>query len=147
MVSLYGHQDPQFFVKAHQEMGLGAKHNFTTMRLLYYPPLPAEREIKPGQLRCGEHVDYGSITLLFQDPNGGLQVNDTAVVPCGLVVLGTYPSYQDVNSLTQTMIYQTPNDSATIHGVAFICSTTKQRVYRNLKPKWMYVTETLINHW
>ena len=31
-------------------------------------------EIKPGQLRCGEHMDYGSITLLFQDPSGGLRV-------------------------------------------------------------------------
>ncbi len=31
-------------------------------------------EMKPGQLRCGEHSDYGSITLLFQDDAGGLEV-------------------------------------------------------------------------
>ena len=67
-------QDPEFFAKVHRFMGKGAEYNFTTMRLLYYPPLPADIEIKPGQLRCGEHVDYGSITLLFQDPTGGLQV-------------------------------------------------------------------------
>ena len=48
--------------------------SLTTLRLLHYPPLPPDTEIKLGQLRCGEHVDYGSITLLFQDPNGGLQV-------------------------------------------------------------------------
>lgn len=51
-----------------------ADNSLTTLRLLYYPPLPANGADKPGQLRCGEHVDYGSITLLFQDPSGGLQV-------------------------------------------------------------------------
>ena len=69
-------QDPQYFVKAHQKMGQGQSESYTTMRVLYYPPLPPSSEIKPGQLRCGEHVDYGSVTLLFQDPNGGLQVSD-----------------------------------------------------------------------
>ena len=31
-------------------------------------------ELKAGQVRCGEHSDYGSITLLFQDGVGGLEV-------------------------------------------------------------------------
>ena len=30
--------------------------------------------LKAGQVRCGEHSDYGSITLLFQDGAGGLEV-------------------------------------------------------------------------
>lgn len=30
--------------------------------------------ILENQLRCGEHTDYGSLTLLFQDEAGGLQV-------------------------------------------------------------------------
>ncbi|XP_064406736.1 uncharacterized protein LOC135351611 [Halichondria panicea] len=67
-------KDPQFFVKRHQKIGQGSSESYTTLRLLYYPPLPPSLNLKPGQLRCGEHVDYGSITLLFQDPNGGLQV-------------------------------------------------------------------------
>ena len=58
-------------------MGQGHNENYTMMRVLYYPPLPPSSEIKPGQLRCGEHVDYGSVTLLFQDPNGGLQVSSS----------------------------------------------------------------------
>jgi isopenicillin N synthase-like dioxygenase len=43
-----------------------------TLRLLHYPPL--QTPPKPGQVRAGEHSDYGSITLLFQDDVGGLEV-------------------------------------------------------------------------
>jgi len=31
-------------------------------------------DIKPNQLRLGEHTDYGSVTLCFQRDVGGLQV-------------------------------------------------------------------------
>ncbi|BAY19439.1 2OG-Fe(II) oxygenase [Anabaenopsis circularis NIES-21] len=47
-----------------------------TLRLLHYPPL--QTPPKPGQVRAGEHSDYGSITLLFQDNVGGLEVQTTA---------------------------------------------------------------------
>jgi isopenicillin N synthase-like dioxygenase len=47
-----------------------------TLRLLHYPPL--ETKPKSGQVRAGEHSDYGSITLLFQDDIGGLEVQTTA---------------------------------------------------------------------
>ncbi|MEO1428939.1 MAG: 2-oxoglutarate and iron-dependent oxygenase domain-containing protein [Cyanobacteria bacterium J06633_8] len=43
-----------------------------TLRLLHYPPLQELPKI--GQIRAGEHSDYGSITLLFQDDVGGLEV-------------------------------------------------------------------------
>ncbi|KAK1832337.1 hypothetical protein QBC39DRAFT_73655 [Podospora conica] len=46
-----------------------------TMRLLHYPAVGREVfEENPGQVRAGEHSDYGSVTLLFQDGRGGLQV-------------------------------------------------------------------------
>ena len=48
--------------------------NATTLRLLHYPSIKEESDIKPGQIRCGEHTDYGSITLLFQDEMPGLEV-------------------------------------------------------------------------
>lgn len=32
-------------------------------------------DIKQNQVRLGEHTDYGTITLLFQDDVGGLQVD------------------------------------------------------------------------
>ncbi|SRR5579883_83611 len=43
-----------------------------TLRLLHYPPL--QQPPKMGQVRAGEHSDYGSMTLLFQDEVGGLEV-------------------------------------------------------------------------
>lgn len=46
-----------------------------TLRLLHYPEVPKSLfEINKLQVRAGEHTDYGSITLLFQDDRGGLQV-------------------------------------------------------------------------
>jgi isopenicillin N synthase-like dioxygenase len=43
-----------------------------TLRLLHYPPLKTVP--KPGQIRAGAHSDYGTLTLLFQDDVGGLEV-------------------------------------------------------------------------
>lgn len=46
-----------------------------TLRLLHYPAVPKSIFAKNKlQVRAGEHTDYGSITLLFQDNRGGLQV-------------------------------------------------------------------------
>lgn len=46
-----------------------------TLRLLHYPAVPKSLfEINKLQVRAGEHSDYGSITVLFQDESGGLQV-------------------------------------------------------------------------
>ncbi len=43
------------------------------LRLLYYPA--PDRELAPGQLRCGAHTDLGMMTILRnQKAEGGLQV-------------------------------------------------------------------------
>ena len=59
---------PDYLVERHQTHGY-------TLRLLHYPPLAALP--KPGQIRAGAHSDYGTLTLLFQDDVGGLEVLST----------------------------------------------------------------------
>jgi len=45
-----------------------------THRALHYPPLYSKYGEFPGAMRCCEHTDYGTVTLLFQDDNGGLEI-------------------------------------------------------------------------
>ncbi|MEH2004031.1 isopenicillin N synthase family dioxygenase [Nostoc sp.] len=54
-----------FFITRHNQQN-------HTLRLLHYPSL--QTPPKPRQVRAGEHSDYGSITLLFQDDVEGLEV-------------------------------------------------------------------------
>ncbi|PVH95507.1 Clavaminate synthase-like protein [Periconia macrospinosa] len=67
-------------------LGMGIEENWfdsftdrgdNTLRLLHYPGVPKsvfKRQDGQLQVRAGEHSDYGSATLLFQDSRGGLQV-------------------------------------------------------------------------
>lgn len=76
----------EFHVKVMQAIALGMgldEHFFDpytnggdhTLRLLHYPAVhKSVFENNPDQVRAGEHSDYGSITLLFQDTIGGLEV-------------------------------------------------------------------------
>ena len=60
-------KDKNLFQRAHNEIGhLG---NTTALRSLYYPGVD-NKSILPEQKRCGEHSDYGTLTLLFQNANG-----------------------------------------------------------------------------
>jgi len=48
----------------------------TDLRLTHYPPIPVE-ELKSGRrIRIAPHVDFGVISLLFQDGVGGLEAED-----------------------------------------------------------------------
>ncbi|XP_067275123.1 uncharacterized protein [Pseudorasbora parva] len=67
--------DSEVFISVHKH--IGSDGNATTLRSLYYPPVNSTC-VKDNQLRCGEHSDFGSITLLFQSPESGLQVLNRA---------------------------------------------------------------------
>ena len=65
-------QESNTFEKFYQHMG-SAKGG-TNLRFNFYPVIPDVNQVKPGQLRCSAHSDYGAITLLIQDDAGGLEV-------------------------------------------------------------------------
>lgn len=63
-------------------IGLGLSDTFfepylrrsdNTLRLLHYPGV-RRGHFRHGRVRAGAHSDFGSVTLLFQDAAGGLQV-------------------------------------------------------------------------
>ncbi|KAB7500193.1 hypothetical protein Anas_14021 [Armadillidium nasatum] len=50
------------------------KYEKVLILLLHYPPIPFE--IPENCIRCAEHTDYGTFTILFQDNMGGLEVKN-----------------------------------------------------------------------
>ncbi|KAJ3344115.1 hypothetical protein HDU93_003278 [Gonapodya sp. JEL0774] len=58
--------------------GKDGSHN-GTLRVLHYPPVEEDEvddELENGVIRCGAHSDFGTMTVLFTEPDGplGLQV-------------------------------------------------------------------------
>ncbi|KAH9965857.1 hypothetical protein BC827DRAFT_1180453 [Russula dissimulans] len=49
---------------------------YHNLRLLSYPSIKTSLLNKDGQARAGAHSDYGTLTLLFQDSVGGLEVEN-----------------------------------------------------------------------
>mmetsp|Transcript_4750 Transcript_4750/g.5149 ORF Transcript_4750/g.5149 Transcript_4750/m.5149 type:complete len:316 (+) Transcript_4750:69-1016(+) len=62
--------EKDFFINNHFNGGSHA----STLRILHYPEF--KRSDIPDKVRAGAHSDYGSITLLWQNNVGGLQVQD-----------------------------------------------------------------------
>jgi len=69
-LSLALQQSPDYLSRKHARI-LG-RENVSAIRSLYYPAI--QGELPRGYLRCGEHTDYGTFTLLCQDHLPGLQV-------------------------------------------------------------------------
>lgn len=49
--------------------------NTSELRLNHYPACTAS-QIRAGKMRISEHTDFGTVTLLFQDASGGLEIED-----------------------------------------------------------------------
>lgn len=70
MTKELGISDRDFFSSKHRDSGSSA----TTLRLLHYDPIESNDLVDSCIIRAGTHSDYGSLTLLFQNSQGGLQV-------------------------------------------------------------------------
>ncbi|XP_061780348.1 uncharacterized protein [Nerophis lumbriciformis] len=116
--------DPDVFLSAHRLVE--TDENTTTLRSIYYPPVQAAKE---GQLRCGQHSDYGSITLLFQGSEG-LQVlehsGEFITAPCipGAVLINIADMMQrwtsdQFVSLVHRVVLPPAGDSTTRQSLAF----------------------------
>ncbi|XP_031574827.1 2-oxoglutarate-dependent dioxygenase ecdK-like isoform X2 [Actinia tenebrosa] len=66
--------DADTFTSQYQHMG--TQKGMTALRLNFYPKLKGDIDVKPEQIRCGEHTDYGGVSILFQDECGGLEVQN-----------------------------------------------------------------------
>jgi isopenicillin N synthase-like dioxygenase len=64
-----GLDDENYLLKFH------SGHN-NQLRLLHYPPVAAEVLESQSAARMPPHTDWGSITMLFQDDCGGLEVEN-----------------------------------------------------------------------
>ncbi|XP_019934776.2 uncharacterized protein [Paralichthys olivaceus] len=127
--------DPEVFLGAHSL--IGTDENGTTLRSLYYPAVNSEKA-KEGQLRCGEHSDYGTITLLFQSSEG-LQVRKRSgefiCVPCvpGAVLLNIadlmqrWTSDQFISVLHKVLL-PPAGDSSTRQSLAFFVQPDDEAV-------------------
>lgn len=66
--------DPDYLLKIHKNLNDDKVVSKSTIRSLYYPPLPDDYTIPSNGIRCREHTDFGTITMIFQDSVGGLEV-------------------------------------------------------------------------
>jgi len=52
------------------------QNHITNLTMNYYPKI--ESELSKGQLRRGEHSDWGTLTILHHDGESGLQIKDSS---------------------------------------------------------------------
>ncbi|KAI1422960.1 hypothetical protein F5Y12DRAFT_786395 [Xylaria sp. FL1777] len=64
-----GLDDEDFLLRFHSGVN-------NQLRLLHYPPVEVEKLANNEVARMPAHSDWGTITMLFQDDGGGLQVED-----------------------------------------------------------------------
>ncbi|XP_077978753.1 uncharacterized protein LOC144434172 [Glandiceps talaboti] len=67
--------DCNFFGKAHEGMDGGS--NTSSIVCHHYLPMPEDYEVPEGQLRIDAHTDLDTLTLVFQDDAGGLEILDS----------------------------------------------------------------------
>jgi len=125
-----------------------------TLRLLHYPATSkAIWRQNPNQVRAGEHSDYGSITLLFQDATGGLEVKsprgtwvratpieDTIVVNAGDLL--SRWSNDQIKSTKHRVVQPPPRDDddsdmvPARYSIAYFCNPNFDQYIEALPSTW-----------
>nr|XP_053639392.1 uncharacterized protein LOC128693599 [Cherax quadricarinatus] len=109
-------REKEYFISMHRE--LGTEKGLTCLRVNHYPPVPDT--VPQGITRFAAHSDFGTLTFLFQDDAGGLQVQDhdetwVDAVPLPgtvLVMVGDFLKFNSdgkfsaaVSSLLDSLVY------------------------------------------
>lgn len=76
-IAIYLGLDADDLLKRHTHLYDRSVPTQTVMRSSMYSPL---KDAPEGAIRCGEHCDWHTITLLFQDMVGGLEVSKFMVL-------------------------------------------------------------------
>lgn len=74
-IALYLGLEADALLKRHTHLYDRTVPTQTVLRSSMYSSLKDTRKITKGAIRCGEHCDWHTITLLFQDMVGGLEVS------------------------------------------------------------------------
>ncbi|XP_013409675.1 UPF0676 protein C1494.01-like [Lingula anatina] len=77
-----GLEDQNELLACHTNLVNWRDNSTTMLRLLTYPPFTEKEDKMPDLTRCAEHTDYGSMSLMFQDSTGGLEVIVLGVTVC-----------------------------------------------------------------
>jgi len=67
-------EDENYLMKIHKNLNDDSVVSKSTIRSLYYPALPDDYDIPSNGIRCREHTDFGTITMIYQDAVGGLEM-------------------------------------------------------------------------
>ena len=70
-----GLDQPYNFMRTAHSL-IGQPGSSTIIRSSYYPPIQADWDTKPDQKRFCEHFDFTTVTCIFQDNIGGLEVKN-----------------------------------------------------------------------
>lgn len=73
-IEIYLKLDDGALISNHKNLGDHSIKTQTLLRSLYYFTLKSNDDLPPNAIRCGEHSDWGTLTLLIQDMVGGLEV-------------------------------------------------------------------------
>lgn len=106
-------------------------HDDHELRFLHYPPVVQSPKL--GQIRSGEHTDYGSVTLVFQDEMGGLEVltkqgewiaapymPDTIVVNTG-DLMQRWTNHVFSSNKHRVVVPENANAVQSRHSIVFFC--------------------------